>query len=325
LLQAILGELEADSGSIEINGTLSYASQESFVFEGSIRNNILFTEEYNQDKYSKVVSTCGLSKDFELFENGDQTMVGEKGVSLSGGQKARINLARAVYKEANIYLLDDCLSAVDSAVGNTIFNECIMKYLKDKTVLLVTHQLQYLHKLEDVIIISDGFIKASGSYIELKDKEIANLLPIENTENEEEKVDKNFQELTKHINEKHEELESYEEKESQEEGKVSFQVYKNYFKSIKSLPLVILVLSLRVINQFIASFIDFFVAQWVNWEESVASTQIYIPANDTEVITENLSIEETRQNYINIYVIIICVFIVIIIKAEFSFFYAFLR
>lgn len=327
-LQAILGELEIDSGSLEIFGSLSYANQEAFLFEGTVRNNILFTEEYDEKKYSKVVAACGLSKDFEQLENGDQTFVGEKGVSLSGGQKARINLARSVYKEADIYLLDDPLSAVDSDVGNTIFYECVINYLKDKTVILVTHQLQYLHQIEDILVLSDGQIKASGTYEELKDKEIASLLPVEKSNTQEKDVDEDFKELTKHINvKKEEEPELYTEKESQAVGKVKLEVYKKYLKSVQNIPLVIFVLFLRVLNQSIASFIDYFVAQWVNWEESVANhSNNSVIINDTVILNGDLDeISQKRQQYINIYIGIICIFIFVILNAEFSFFYSLLR
>lgn len=267
-------------------------------------------------------------KDFEQFQNADLTVVGEKGISLSGGQKARINLARAVYKKADIYLLDDPLSAVDSEVGNTIFNECLMKFLKNKTVILNTHLLQYLHNVENIIVLSNGEIKACGSFDELKDIEIANLMPVENKKESDEIDEDNSKKVAKKAKKlEEEEPESYEEKETQEVGKVHFDVYKNYLKSIKNIPLVIFVLSMRVINQSIASFIDYFVAQWVNWEESVASKNKLIneTVNTTLPNIEENSIDDDRQRFINIYLIIICSFIVIIFKAEFSFFYSLLR
>lgn len=327
-LQTILGELEIDAGKLEIFGTVSYANQEAFVFEGTIRNNILFTEDYDESRFQKVCRACGLSKDFEQLESGDQTLVGEKGVSLSGGQKARINLARAVYKEADIYLLDDILSAVDAHVGTTIFKECVMEYLKSKTVILVTHQLQYLHKIEEILVLADGQIRASGTYQQLKDREIASILPVENSEDTE-SSEKYFQELTKHLKAKSsEEFESYNEKESQEVGKVSWEIYKNYVKSIQNIPLVICVLFLRVLNQAIASFIDYFVAQWVNWEESLArNSTSSTSVNDTIMLNDENGneIDQKRQQFINIYIGIICIFIVVILKAEFSFFYSLLR
>lgn len=119
-----------DSGLIEIHGKLSYAAQEPWLFEGSLRSNIIFIEDFDESRYSQVIKACGLERDLELFEFGDKTIVGERGISLSGGQKARVNLARAVYKKADIYLLDDPLSAVDTEVGKHIFQECVEKYLK---------------------------------------------------------------------------------------------------------------------------------------------------------------------------------------------------
>lgn len=205
-----------------------------------------------------------------------------------------------------------------------------MKFLKDKTIILNTHLLQYLHNIENIIVLSNGEIKASGTYNELKDKEIATLLlPSANNEENKEIDDKVTENLkskpTKLLDE---ELESFEEKESHEMGKVRLDVYKHYIKSIKNIPLVIFVLFLRVLNQSIASFIDYFVAQWVNWEESVAS-QIKFN-NETGNVTleqnnEETSIDDDRQRFINIYLAIICAFIVIIFKAEFSFFYSLLR
>lgn len=141
LLQVILGELELDSGSIEINGSLSYASQEPWIFEGSVRGNVIFTEEYDEERYLEVLNICGLEYDLQLLPDGDLTIVGDRGVSLSGGQRARINLARAIYRKADIYLLDDPLSALDSEVGRHIFENCIKLYL-----MVRTHRIYYYIK-----------------------------------------------------------------------------------------------------------------------------------------------------------------------------------
>lgn len=112
LLSAILGEITIDKGKINIEGTLSYASQEAWVFGSTVRQNILFGQAYDRRRYQKVVKVCALNRDFLQFPEGDQTIVGDRGSSLSGGQKARINLARCLYKPADIYVLDDPLSAV---------------------------------------------------------------------------------------------------------------------------------------------------------------------------------------------------------------------
>jgi ATP-binding cassette subfamily C (CFTR/MRP) protein 4 len=129
LLDVILKELNLTSGELKVNGRISYAPQEAWIFQGSVKNNILFTEPYDEARYKNVVEVCALLPDFELFPHGDETIVGERGVSLSGGQKARISLARAVYKNVDIYLLDDPLSAVDVHVGKHIFENCINAFL----------------------------------------------------------------------------------------------------------------------------------------------------------------------------------------------------
>lgn len=114
LLSAILGEITIVDGKVKVNGGVSYASQEAWVFGSTVRQNILFGQSYDRYRYQKVVKACALLKDFQQFPEGDQTIVGERGSSLSGGQKARINLARAMYRQTDIYLLDDPLSAVSN-------------------------------------------------------------------------------------------------------------------------------------------------------------------------------------------------------------------
>lgn len=191
LLQVILGELELDSGNIKINGEMSYASQETWLFEGSIRNNIIFIEEFDEHRYRDVVRVCALEQDFKLLPHGDETIVGERGISLSGGQKARVNLARAVYKKADIYLLDDPLSAVDANVGKHIFRECIQQYLANKICILVTHQLQYLTEVEHLVLLNHGHIEAQGSYADLRARQIDSLVSMQVPDNLSEMVAQN--------------------------------------------------------------------------------------------------------------------------------------
>lgn len=184
LLNVILGELELDDGSITINGTVSYAGQEPWLFEGTVRNNIIFVEEFDEQRYNEVIGVCALERDFRLLPQGDQTIVGERGVSLSGGQRARVNLARAIYKQADIYLLDDPLSAVDTHVGKHIFDKCIRDYLRNKTCVLVTHQLQYLQNLKHVVLLSRGRIEAQGPYQALRRKSKETLMSLASPDEE---------------------------------------------------------------------------------------------------------------------------------------------
>ena len=153
LLNVIVGELAALSGSCKVIGKIAYASQEPWIFSGTIRQNILCGLDYENERYDQVIKACALIKDFELLPQGDATLVGERGISLSGGQKARINLARALYIDADIYLLDDPLSAVDTHVGRHLFDQAINLFLKDKICILVTHQIQYLKEAHQILVL----------------------------------------------------------------------------------------------------------------------------------------------------------------------------
>ncbi|KAL7825704.1 hypothetical protein SRHO_G00334420 [Serrasalmus rhombeus] len=167
LLCTILGELPQDKGVIKVKGELTYASQQPWVFPGTIRSNILFGKELEPHKYERVLKACALKRDMELLPEGDLTVIGDRGATLSGGQKARVNLARAVYQDADIYLLDDPLSAVDAEVGRHLFEQCICGVLKKKPRILVTHQLQYLKTADHILVLKEGHTVAQGTYSEL--------------------------------------------------------------------------------------------------------------------------------------------------------------
>ncbi|XP_069129183.1 ATP-binding cassette sub-family C member 12-like [Argopecten irradians] len=138
------------TGHLAVAGSVAYASQQPWIFNGTLRENILFGKPYKHNWYTKVVQSCSLDADIRLLPNGDLSEIGDKGVNLSGGQKQRVNLARAVYSNSDIYLLDDPLSAVDVHVRQHLFHECIDSMLKEKTVVLVTYQLQ----VKFIVIIS---------------------------------------------------------------------------------------------------------------------------------------------------------------------------
>ncbi|XP_078402042.1 ATP-binding cassette sub-family C member 4 isoform X2 [Cetorhinus maximus] len=156
ILAAILGELAKEDGILDIKGKIAYCAQQPWVFPGTVRSNILFGKEYQRAKYEKIITACALKKDLELLQDGDLTQIGDRGVTLSGGQKARVNLARSMYQDADIYLLDDPLSAVDAEVGRHLFEQCITGVLKNKPRILVTHQLQYLSAADQILILKEG-------------------------------------------------------------------------------------------------------------------------------------------------------------------------
>uniref|UniRef100_A0A3B4GL42 Multidrug resistance-associated protein 4-like n=1 Tax=Pundamilia nyererei TaxID=303518 RepID=A0A3B4GL42_9CICH len=168
LLSAILGELPYDTGTLKVIGQISYAAQQPWVFPGTIRSNILFGKQLNPKKYERVLRACALKKDLQLFPDGDLTLIGDRGATLSGGQKARVNLARAVYEDADIYLLDDPLSAVDAEVGKHLFEQCICGLLKNKCRILITHQLQHLRTADQILVLKEGHVMVQGTYSELQ-------------------------------------------------------------------------------------------------------------------------------------------------------------
>ena len=169
LLTAILGELPLCEGKISYHGKVAYVPQIPWVFSGTIRDNILFGLPYDQEKFRNVIQVCSLTKDLAVFSKGDLTDIGQRGVTLSGGQKARVGLARAVYSDAAIYLLDDPLSAVDTKVGRRLLEACIFGRLSGCIRLLVTHQLQYLKDVDHIAVMENGSIVYQGTYNELKD------------------------------------------------------------------------------------------------------------------------------------------------------------
>ncbi|CAH1713407.1 multidrug resistance-associated protein 1 isoform X3 [Aphis gossypii] len=172
LVSAFLGEMEKVSGRVNTKGSIAYVPQQAWIQNTSLKDNILFGQTLSDRIYSKVIDACALRADFQMLPAGDDTEIGEKGINLSGGQKQRVSLARAVYKESDIYFLDDPLSAVDSHVGKHIFEQVIgpTGLLRKKTRILVTHSITYLREVDLIVVMKDGQVSESGTYKELLDK-----------------------------------------------------------------------------------------------------------------------------------------------------------
>ena len=167
LLMAILREIPIVSGAVEVRGRIAYVSQMPWIFSGTIRDNILFGRHFDESRYQRVLEACDLNKDIKGFPNEDLCIVGQRGVGLSGGQRARVSLARAVYSDADVFLLDDPLSAVDARVGQHIFDKCICGELSNRTRILATHQVQHLPRADKIAVIKEGSIVKQGTYSEL--------------------------------------------------------------------------------------------------------------------------------------------------------------
>ncbi|CAM0912891.1 unnamed protein product [Alopecurus aequalis] len=167
LLAAVLGEVPKTEGTIQVCGKIAYVSQTAWIQTGTVQDNILFGSSMDRQRYQKTLERCSLVKDLEMLPFGDCTQLGERGVNLSGGQNQRVQLARALYQNADIYLLDDPFSAVDAHTATSLFNEYVMSALSDKTVVLVTHQVDFLPVFDSILLMSDGEVIRSAPYQDL--------------------------------------------------------------------------------------------------------------------------------------------------------------
>lgn len=167
LVQACLGELRRTAGTSTVHGQVAYVSQQAWIRNGSVRDNIIFGLPYRRGAYRRALRCCGLEADLAILAAGDRTEIGEKGINLSGGQKQRVSMARAVYADADVYFFDDVMSALDAHVGRHVFEECISGALAAKTRVLVTHQLQYLPNVDEIFVLEDGAVRMRGTYSEL--------------------------------------------------------------------------------------------------------------------------------------------------------------
>ncbi|KAL7753938.1 hypothetical protein RI367_000870 [Sorochytrium milnesiophthora] len=166
LLHALLGEMVKQHGRVEVNGRVAYVAQQAWIVNGTLRENILMGAPMDEHLYRRTLYACSLVPDLKVLEQGDMTPIGDKGINLSGGQKARVSLARAVYSRADIYLLDDCLSAVDAHVDKHIFRHVIGScgMLSGKTVIMVTHGVHHLPQCDRVVFLRDGTITEQGTF-----------------------------------------------------------------------------------------------------------------------------------------------------------------
>ncbi|KAI5460520.1 multidrug resistance-associated protein 1 [Mariannaea sp. PMI_226] len=172
ILQALLGDLYKANGTVILRGSVAYVAQQPWVFNATIRDNITFGKPWDPDFYLNTLEACALMDDLAQLPSGDRTGVGDKGITLSGGQKVRLTLARAVYARADIYLLDDCLSAVDQHVGRHLIENVFGRrgLLKDRTRILATNSTPVLSEADAIVLIRDGKILEQGTYDELNNK-----------------------------------------------------------------------------------------------------------------------------------------------------------
>uniref|UniRef100_A0A3P9MLX9 ATP-binding cassette, sub-family C (CFTR/MRP), member 4 n=1 Tax=Oryzias latipes TaxID=8090 RepID=A0A3P9MLX9_ORYLA len=310
LLSAILGELPAEKGVLKVKGQMTYAAQQPWVFPGTIRSNILFGKEFDQQKYDRVIKACALKRDLELLPGGDQTVIGDRGATLSGGQKARVNLARAVYQEADVYLLDDPLSAVDAEVGRHLFEKCICGVLRKKPRVLVTHQLQYLTEADQILILKEGHMVARGTYTELLQSgvDFASLLKKEEEEEEQQLLPKDFSARERSLSQisalsQTSSVQSVKDgdqlpaetvqmvpEESRGQGTIGIKLYLKYLRAGANVAVLLFVILLNILAQVSYIMQDWWLAYWAAEQEKLNLKNSSIPngPNATEELDLNL-------------------------------------
>ena len=306
LLQAILNNmLSLKRGSkIYVNGSISYVSQIPWIRNATIKDNILFYQPYDEKKYNEVVELSQLRPDLEIFDAGDLTEIGEKGVNLSGGQKARISIARALYADKDIYMFDDPISALDANVGMKVMKNCIIKHLSGKTRILVTHALQYVSFSDRIIYMNNGEIKWMGTYEEIKEQEFFKVFyekMKKESEKEEEpmlkkktskekreeflrrnsddEIDINLKKEKK--GEKMKELNTGKikkliQEEVKEKGKVKLSVYKDFLIKIGGVLTITIMLVLMIIMDLSRSAQDLWLGYWTEHQEQSKNTLYFL-------------------------------------------------
>ncbi|KAK0081216.1 hypothetical protein PV326_007800 [Microctonus aethiopoides] len=311
LLHAILKELPIKSGNINVPEKISYASQEPWLFSSSIRQNILFGSPMDFKKYNEVIKVCQLKRDFAQLPHGDRTIISEDGISLSGGQKARINLARAVYTNALLYLFDDPLSALDVHVGKHIYEECINKYLHGHTRILVTHQIQLLHDVDKIIVMKDGGVFATGTY-----RDLINMgIDFENVFDQGSFVDELEKKSSSHSHKnsrgniismdtfsasnmkKEDENELKEVEETRETGKIDSSIWKSYIKSGGNYCIIFLAILPFIAAQLSGSGVDWFLTYWIKIEEN--DNRTIFNTNETSISNNTLTISDTLDSMLS--------------------------
>jgi ABC-type multidrug transport system fused ATPase/permease subunit len=276
LLQAILNNMmpvvppnipnEESLNKIILNGGVSYVSQIPWIQNNTVRENILFYSEYDEVKYNTVLDLCELRPDLEVLVGKDMTEIGEKGINLSGGQKARISIARAMYADSDIYMLDDPISALDAHVGQNIMKKCILNYMENKTRILVTHALQYLSYADRIIYMDNGEIVWEGTYQEIIKKPFFEefALKIRKRSMSESPLHENLQAptvITEDIK-KVREVKRITKDEDKEEGGVKREVYCTYIKYIGGICLFLSVLISMLLWQGLKLSSDLWLSYW---------------------------------------------------------------
>jgi len=267
LLSAILGNLILKTGNVQVSGSIAYHEQQPWIINNTIKENILSGLPYNEEKLNEAILGANLIPDLSIFPFGIETEIGERGINLSGGQKARVSFARTLYRNSDVYLLDDPLSAVDGHVGEHLYKNGIKKCLKEKTVILVTHQVHLIEKDDIIIIMDEGLVVATGTLDEIKNMGIDFKKYITHVDKDE--VDENSIKKTEPTkdNEKTDDINNNKDKdnlikeEERSDGVVSIGVYQ-WFIKLGSYNLFIFLLLTATVATGTSSYSSFYLSDW---------------------------------------------------------------
>ncbi|KAK8803750.1 hypothetical protein WA158_001444 [Blastocystis sp. Blastoise] len=315
-VSALIGEMTKNSGCCIVNGSISFASQQAWMVNDTVRGNILFGKEFDEKRYKRALHVCCMEDDLKVLKGGEMCEIGERGINLSGGQKARIGLARCVYSDTDIVIMDDPIAAVDAHVGKYLFNKCIKTELNGKTRILVTNALQYLPKCDYIVLLGDNCIEAQGTWEELKSQNIDVLASVEGhgTRSSEMTSTRTSTKASsaKPKEEKKEDKGELVEQEEQEKGAIPLSLYNYYFKR-SGYGYVIVILLAFIIGQAMSIYSQFWLSDWSGDNQCTNGTYID-PVDNLTKITEQCQI--STNYYLSGYgYILICVVVFFIIRA----------
>ncbi|CAL1686666.1 unnamed protein product [Lasius platythorax] len=319
LLLAALGQLRMTKGHILREGTCAYVSQQAWIVNGTFKENILFGEEFDAKRYYHTITICNLKEDLNVLPGGDDTEIGERGVNLSGGQKQRVALARAYYANRDIYFLDDPLSAVDAYVGSYIFEKLIVEALRNKSVLFVTHNIQFLKRCDEIYMMSAGKIVEHGTHEDLMrlDREYAsmvrsgtvaaedNLSPgkfagvtqkniISTGGSESEKAESKHKENDQEKSYKGTALTVAEKAET---GAVKSHTYHTYIEATGGYLIAILVFFTFFLNVGSSAFSTWWLAVWIK----AGGGNVTVPGSNDTIYVEDINVNPDFSFYRNVY------------------------
>nr|QIT08318.1 putative ABC transporter C family member 2-like protein [Siraitia grosvenorii] len=323
LISAMLGELPpvADA-SVVIRGTVAYVPQVAWIFNATVRDNILFGSAFESARYEKAIDITALQHDLDLLPGGDLTEIGERGVNISGGQKQRVSLARAVYSNSDVYIFDDPLSALDAHVAREVFEKCIRGELRGKTRVLVTNQLHFLSQVDRIILVHEGVVKEEGTYEELYEngKLFQRLMEsagkLEETTEEKEDGETSDTKISSELtangmandfakdaspSEKRKEHKSVLIKqEERETGVVSWKVLARYKNALGGLWVVIILLLCFVLSETLRIFSSLWLSSWTDQGNIGPSETLFY-----NLIYASLSLGQVLVTLVNSYWLIV--------------------